>query len=274
MVLRRVLLIGDHRHGEFSKATAWLAENSLLSFAATPAAAIRAMQHPALPPELVVVAQARPSQFAQAEIETVHRLAPLARLAVLAGSWCEGEMRTGHPWPGVLRLYWHQGEARLRELLTGSNPLWSHPRTATEVERLLDLPVPRALGERKLIAIGTETSLAYQGLAATCVEAGYATVWLAPRHLTMIHGAVAGIWDESQTPDTLEPWHEFAHHVRDAPIVALVNFPRLADYQRLHDQGIGQLIAKPFMNADLIGIIHDQLGTRLDRQRLPRLAVA
>lgn len=268
MVLRRVLLVGDHRHREFATATAWLATHSLLSVAATPAAAIRAMQHPALSPELVVVAQTRPSQFARAEIEAVHRLAPLARLAVMAGSWCEGEMRTGHPWPGVLRLYWHQGEARLQEFLAESNPLWSHPRTATEVERLLDLPAPRVSGQQNLIAIGTETSIAYQGLAATCVEAGYATAWIAPRQLTMIQGAAAGIWDESQLPGSLEPWHAFASHLRNAPVVALVNFPRLADYQRLQNQGIDQLIAKPFMNTDLIGAIEQQLGKTPGRARL------
>ena len=261
MVLRRVLLIGDHLHREFASATTWLAEHSLLSVAATTVEATEALQHPALPPELMVVAQARPGQFAKADIEALHRLAPLARLSILAGSWCEGEMRTGHPWSGMLRLYWHQGEARLRELLAETSPLWSHPRTATDVERLLDLPAPRIAGEQKLIAIGTETSIAYQGLAATCVQAGFATVWVAPRQSTMIHGAAAGIWDESQLPESLDPLHRFARHLDHAPIVALVNFPRLSDKRRLRNEGVGQVIAKPFLNSDLIGVIEHQLAT-------------
>ena len=274
MVLRHVLFIGDHRHSEFVEATAWLAEHSLLSVATTPAEAMEAVQHPSLPPELVIVAHARPGQFSQRDIETIHRLAPLARLAVLAGSWCEGEMRTGHPWPGVLRLYWHQGAARLRELLTDSCPLWSHPRTATDVERLLDLPAPLVAGKQKLIAIGTESSIAYHGLAATCVQAGYATAWVVPRQSTMIHGAAAGIWDETQQPESLAPLHAFTRCLGHAPIVALVNFPRLEDYRRLENEGIDQLIAKPFLNTDLIGVIENQLAIVSGQQSQPQVEAA
>ncbi len=267
MVLRRVLLIGDHRHGEFASAIEWLDEHSLLSVAATPAEAIRAMGYPALLPELVVVAQPRPSQFAEQQLELVHRLAPLARLAVLAGSWCEGEMRTGHPWSGALRLYWHQGEARLRELLSDTSPGWSHPRTATEVERLLGVPNVPVTGEQKMIGIGTESAITYHGLAATCAAAGYASVWMPPRQLTMVHHVAAGIWDEAHRPESVEALHAFVKGLGHAPIVALLNFPRLADYQRLQAEGICQLIAKPFMNADLIGILENQLQAVAKRQQ-------
>jgi len=274
MVLRRVLFIGDHHHREFAQATSWLADHSLLSVSITPAEAIRTLRHPTLPPELVVVGQARPDQFAQSEIEIVHRLAPLARLAVLAGSWCEGEMRTGHPWPGLLRLYWHQGESRLRELLAEVSPLWSHPRTATEVERMLDRPAPRETGNQRLIAIGTETSLSYHGLAAACLQAGWATVWVPPRRLTFLEGAAAGIWDEAHRPDSLDPLREFTQSIHGAPVVALVNFPRMTDYQRLQDQGIRQIIAKPFMNADLISVIEQQLRISAVQQHRQTSAVA
>jgi hypothetical protein len=274
MVLRRVLFIGDDCHSEFVAATRWLAENSLLSVATTHVEAIQAMQHPALPPELVVVAQVRPDQFARADIEAVHRLAPLARLAVLAGSWCEGEIRTGHPWPGVLRLYWHQAAAGLRDLLTDTSPLWTHPRTATDVERLLNLPTRRSVGEQKLVAIGTETSIAYQGLAATLVQAGYATLWIAPRRPTMLHGAAAGIWDESQVRASPDPLRAFAHRLGHAPIVALVNFPRLEDYRRLHNEGVSQLIAKPFLNTDLIGVLQHQLEIVSRQQGQPKSRAA
>ena len=270
MVLRRVLLIGEGDHREFAQATSWLAEHTLLSAVATPAAAARAVQHPAQPPELIVVAQTRPSQFARAEIELVHRLTPLARLVVLGGSWCEGEMRTGHPWPGVLRLYWHQGEARLRQLLRDTNPLWGHPRTGTEVERLLDTPPPRVLGQQKLIAVGTETSVAFHGLSDSLVQAGFAAAWIAPRRIAAIQGAAAGIWDETQHASASEPLRDFVRQLRGAPIVALANFPRLADLRRLQREGVGQVIAKPFLNADLISVVEQQLAA--DRLAVSRAA--
>ncbi len=258
MVLRRVLLIGDHRQADFSRVGRWLAEHSLLSKAATPAEAIPAVLHPAQPPELLIVAQSRPGQFAQGDVEALHRLAPLARLAVVAGTWCEGEIRTGAPWNGVLRLYWHQAEARLRELLCDACPLWNYPRTATDVERLLDAPRPAHHGAQKLIAIGTESSLSYQGLAATCESAGYATVWVPPRQLTMVHHPAAGIWDEGHRPDDSQPaLAAFLKALAGAPCVALVNFPREVDYQRLQRVGVRQLIAKPFLNSDLLGFLDE-----------------
>ena len=50
-------------------------------------------------PDVIVVAQAFPGQFSHQAIDRLRRLAPLARMVGLMGSWCEGEMRTGSPWP-------------------------------------------------------------------------------------------------------------------------------------------------------------------------------
>jgi hypothetical protein len=159
-------------------------------------------------------------------------------------------------------------------LLSDTSPLWSHPRTATDVDRLLDFTPPDIVGEQKLIAIGTETSIAYQGLAATCVQAGYAAVWVAPRHSTMIHGAAAGIWDETQLPGSLDPLHTFVRRLGQAPIVALVNFPRMEDYRRLEDEGIAQFVAKPFLNSDLIGVLEHELAMVSRRQCQPQFEAA
>jgi len=274
MVLRRVLVIGDHRHREFENTIQWLATHSLLSSAATPREALDGMVHPALPPEVIVVALSRPSQFSSQQIEAVFRLAPLSRLVVLAGSWCEGELRTGHPWPGVIRLYWHQGEARFQEMLSEPNPLWSHPRTATDVERLLATPVSGHDGRKQMIAIGTESSITYHGLATTCAAAGYATVWIPPRQPTMVHNIAAGIWDELQRPPSPGCLRTFVRQARGAPIVALLNFPRLEDYQRLQDEGVKKVIAKPFMNADLLGAISHQMDVAANEDRVPHQSVA
>ena len=49
--------------------------------------------------DLIVVAQAYPGQYAADRIDGLRRLAPLARVIGLLGSWCEGEVRSGRPWP-------------------------------------------------------------------------------------------------------------------------------------------------------------------------------
>src|SRR5262245_46214259 len=59
-------------------------------------------------PDLILLVASRPGRFSAAEVEALHRRAPLARLVALLGTWCEGEVRSGHPWPGVNRIYAHQ----------------------------------------------------------------------------------------------------------------------------------------------------------------------
>ena len=108
----RVLLIGDEHHPEFRAATDWLREHTELIVAATGDDARGELARrrgvddgPPLEPDVMVVAQSRPGQFAAQDLEQLLGLAPLARLVALLGSWCEGETRTGHPWPGVMRLF-------------------------------------------------------------------------------------------------------------------------------------------------------------------------
>ena len=58
------------------------------------------------------------------------RGAPLARLCVVAGSWCEGETRSGRPWPGVWRVYAISGRSARRELAAlaaGRPTVWNLP---------------------------------------------------------------------------------------------------------------------------------------------------
>ena len=130
-----VWMLGDWEQAEFAPAVTYLRSNVNLSL--TPSAN---------DPDLILVVASRPGRFSTAEVETLHRRAPLAKLVALLGSWCEGEVRSGHPWPGVTRIYAHQWQARLpRELET-----WQ-PRTATEIDRLMNSRPAKS--ERQLIGI-------------------------------------------------------------------------------------------------------------------------
>src|SRR4051794_34740499 len=59
-------------------------------------------------PELIVIAQSRPDAICGDQLKHLQRSAPLAGVAALLGSWCEGETRTGRPLPGIHRLYWYE----------------------------------------------------------------------------------------------------------------------------------------------------------------------
>ena len=85
----------------------------------------------AAPPEVLLLAQPRPGCIEQSAIDQFLAAAPLTRIVIVAGSWCEGERRTGRPLVGAVRLYWHEVPAWWRENLAirvaGGTPDWSRP---------------------------------------------------------------------------------------------------------------------------------------------------
>src|SRR5688500_17578842 len=110
---QNVIIVGEHGHTDFEPAVKWLRQGAETT--CCPVAAPAVTSAPSA--ELILFAQSRPGRFRQEDVEFLHRAAPLARLAVLLGVWCEGEMRTDVSLRGVLRIYWHEWQAKLA-------PLW------------------------------------------------------------------------------------------------------------------------------------------------------
>ena len=55
--------------------------------------------------DFFVLCRSFPSEFSPADVERLRRIAPLAPIALVAGSLCEGENRTGANFPGTRRFY-------------------------------------------------------------------------------------------------------------------------------------------------------------------------
>ena len=152
-----------------------------------------------VPPELVVVAQSRPGTVGDRELESLRRVAPLAGIVALLGSWCEGETRTGRPWPGVQRLYWYEFPAWWQRQMVlraaGRCPDWARPGNS-ELSSC-EPGSPRA--RHGLIILRTPHRDAAHALSDVFNQAGYCTAWQPPgRPRPFIRGAVAGVWDGAQ----------------------------------------------------------------------------
>ena len=216
-------------------------------------------------PEVIVVAQAYPGQFSHAALDRLQRLSPLSRLVLLLGSWCEGEMRTGRPWPAAVRLYWHQGPARLKQellrLAEGRSSTWGLPVTATDEERLLaasEAPLPQGRG---LIAICSFSVEMADWLAAACRRCGYATVWRDPRHPARLQDAAAGIYDGAETDAAeLDALRQFVQELAPAPVLTLWDFPRIDDSQRAIEAGAAAVLSKPLAVDDLAWRLDEMLA--------------
>ncbi len=268
---KHVLLIGDYDHRDFREAVAWLAENTRLSLAPTLDAGHACLMDEGRP-QVIVIAQSRPGQFPVAHVERLHSTSPMSRLVALLGSWCEGEMRTGHPWPGVIRVMWHQWRPRMIPQLSdrsGIQPeLWTLPRTASVAEqmaRATEVAWPRHAG---LIAVHARTLRDYQAISLPCADVGYATHWVLPDKPTHAAGVTAAIVDGvAGAGPTLDRLKDIAKRTAPAPVIAVLDYVRRQDYERALAAGVSAVIAKPVLSYDLLWHLDDILGhPELDTQ--------
>lgn len=250
-----VAVIGNPAVSEFQPALEVLRRYGVLAHFAHPAEVSTApIGEP--PPELVVVLQSRPDEFAWSEIARLLQTWPLARLVTVLSSWFEGEIRSGDPWPGAVRLYWHHAASRLeRELQRqAENALssWQLPVTATPAERVLamaDAPLPAWRGE---VVVYSPDPLMSDWLARACRLAGAtATIWSDCQPPAT--QADAAVWDSGRDNDRLTAdLCDFVGTLPGVPTVAVLNFPRSEDRERALACGAAEVVSKPLDVEDLL----------------------
>lgn len=260
-----ILLVGDTDRPEFIQARATLKGLGRVVGAADAQAAAAALAEAEHTPDLIVLAQAFPGQFSHNAVNRLRRLAPLARVIGLLGSWCEGETRTGQPWPATIRLYWHQwsprAEREIAQLRDGACSTWALPVTVSEEERLLrsaDQPLAPREG---LIAICTADFEMQDWLSSACKQRGYSAVWLRPEQPRRVEGAAAAIFDCHQCRgEELRSLGQLAATLGPVPIIALLSFPRTDDRDRALEGGASAVLSKPLLVDDLFWEIDRLLG--------------
>lgn len=242
-------LIGDYDHAEFAAPVAWLRERGRCLEFAQPQELLDLVR-PAPVPQAIIFLTARPGRISARDVEWLHRREPLATLLAVLGSFCEGELRSGRPWPGVTRLYWHQWANRLPRLLDPAGQRL--PRTATDVD-VAQAPLQAAsAGDGCLIAICATRYTAYEALADACALAGYRSFWQLPHLPLQARGVDLILCDgDWKMPCVTEN--------ADIPRVAILDFPRLADQQRALAAGFAAVMARPFLLADLMGAMQSIL---------------
>lgn len=217
-------------------------------------------------PELIVLAQSRPDVIGLAEVERLRHTVPLAGMVGLLGSWCEGEARTGRPWPGVQRFYsyefvpWWRKQMRLR----GAQCCPDWVRTQRPITRHLVPGHPQS--RSGLVVIRSHERENAGALADLLHKAGHSTLWQhSRRNYASLRGAVAGIWDGGQLNDTeaADLASFCAQMTRDhARVVALLDFPRRDRIDRAYEAGAATVLGKPWFNEDVLTVV-DSIATSL-----------
>ena len=248
----RVLLVGSFSASEFQPLSVAIGRIATLQTAADCTSAVQYLKSHPSGIDLVIVAERWPGEHAHTELDRVQRAAPLARLLAVGSSWCEGQARSGTPWPGMLHKVWHSWlthwETDLIRCSQRELPSFGLPIVANEHERTLFRCFPPQAKDR-LIAISSQREDMADMLVTACRDQGYATVWLDPHHPLRIEGPNAILWEGS--PDCLDTLQKIHTRYRQAPLIALLDFPRIEDIKRATDMGAAEILPKPTYLEDL-----------------------
>jgi hypothetical protein len=289
-----ILLIGDASRPDFRGSRTSLGKwGSVVNFADAESA-VGALSEGRVSPDVIVVAQAFPGQFSHETIDRLRRLAPLALLLGVMGSWCEGETRSGSPWPATVRTYWHhwpaRGDRQLRRLAMGQSCSWALPLTASDEERLLadaaspsfsplragasqkpcrgggSTPPPPVPNSGTLIVIRSHSREMGEWLSAACRGRGFAAIWQRDPVFTHVEGAAAALFDATDLcDDECDALRRFAAALRPAPAIALSSFPRIEDHRRALSAGASVALSKPLLLEDLFDAVDQLIAAKASR---------
>jgi DNA-binding NarL/FixJ family response regulator len=258
-----VLVVGDAEHAELRSAVDLLRETACVSVASHAEQAAADLAQAAQPPELVVLAQSRPGTVHPRALRRLEQLAPLAGVVALLGSWCEGQARSSRPTGGVQRLYWYDfaiwWARQLAHRRAGRGPDWARPEEGARNE-------DREASRNGFILLSTAEWETATALADELASQGYATAWQPPGRRVVHHGATAGIWEGGQLDDReASRLTAFCRQLarEDAPVVALLDFPRHNRCRCALEAGASVVLGKPWLGVDLVGAL-ERITARCD----------
>jgi hypothetical protein len=253
-----VLFTGDCDHKDFREAAGALTKDADLVLSDSS-------------PELIVVAHARPGSVSFQKLDSLRRAAPLASVLVLAGTWCEGEARTGRVWQGVQRLYWYEFTAWWRQQLTfraaGACPDWARPDEFRSTRSLRRWHSSSRASHSVLLT--THDDAAYGALADVVLRAGYIPARATGSLVPSGPKSAAAIWDGGQlSPDEEQQLSRLCERVMPMPTIALLDFPRRDRIDRAVEIGASAVLGKPWSNVSLLATLESVIAVR----RLPLAA--
>ena len=260
----RAALVGPWNSGEFAAALTQVQAAATWSEFAALEAAYQWLQDLQLDgasaaPDLIFVAQRLPGDVTQSEVDRLQRCAPLTRIVIVAGTWCEGELRTGSPLTGTIRLYWYQlstwWQAAIRRFHAGACPLWSLPLDHPQAGRLSvdgnHLSENFRSSRCPTVAIAASDVAVFESLRSALAAYEIASY----RHCGTTEAgdsATAGIWDGGQlSPREQQRLREFRKEVV-GPLIALLDFPRVEHLKQARDAGASTVLAKPYIVEELV----------------------
>lgn len=239
--MKRVTFIGDPTQHEFRDPLAWMKEYCALSLCDTIESAMQQLESFGSSTDTVVFGQVRPGQFDRTSVERIRLRAPGAQMLRLLGGWCEGEQRIGRPLLGTATVPWHQFVAKATSEL---------------------VPRSRVSSVTGLVVIRTTSRDSFEAISEVCNLLGHPTVWVTATQVPNITQSLAGIWDcRNSIEADRQALCDFTSRLRPAATIALLGFPRGSDRQMALECGAADIVAKPYVHADLHATLRGTTGS-------------
>jgi hypothetical protein len=214
--------------------------------------------------DLVVIAQSRRDQYELEVIENLQSRFEQSPVVAVLGSWCEGETRSGQPWPGVLRIYWHQWSGRFQgfqqQMEVHGISSWHAPRTSSNADRILATHTLDSTAEVKCVGISAWTRPQFEMVQDAVESFGWECRWVErcvwdAQSVQLLNPIC--IEADSLTPDLEKRITWLKSEFPLAGFVIILNFPRINDVTELAKLGIANVVSKPFELNDLqAGIVN------------------
>lgn len=245
----KILFTGDFWHSDFQ---------SLLSEFEVPVTLVSFEKAKTLADsgyDLVVIAQARRDQHSAGDVQELQTLFSTTPVVALLGSWCEGETRSGTPWPGIERVYWHQWKGRYQkfadQLEQHNITDWHSARTSTIADQVVNSRSDSNDYSNKIrcVAISAWTNHQHAMVADAINHFGWSSCWVERAAWNAETAAAVDVivieadaWS-SELGNRVK-WVQ--RQVDDCPIVLIANYPRQDNLKEINAAGVSEVISKPF----------------------------
>ena len=215
-------------------------------------------------PELLVVCQSRRGSLPASTCERLIQQFPLSVKVLLLGSECEGERRSGVPHEGWHRKFWYQWL-----------PFWDTYSAAYQHERAHPFQMPATATDGDLMKGYNEL---LEHLVQLNVDICLISRWNAEHvfleELFSQYGAKTVAVTELKSADVVVVSLDSLDHKAEQmierlqsqspqiPIVVILNFPRIQEFQRAKELGVAALVGRPFVNLEFLYTVQQQVDRK------------
>jgi hypothetical protein len=253
-----LLIIGNHHRHEFATAVRWLDkwaadQRAELVHCSNPRSARTLLNQSRLSPDLVVWLQSYAGEFSERDLRLPGT--PPHQMVCLFGSLCEGELRSGNPLRSIARIPWYAWSARAHQF-------WPHSAVGGSSQAAPRAPAAASTRlTSAVIGIASASEDMARLLIRACTASGHVARRLDSKPAVL--PVDLAIWEDGCDPRYAPiPLAEFSALVAPAPIIAIVNFPRVQQADWFTVQRVARIIAKPFTLEDLRRNIDNLLAAR------------